>query len=203
MANPLDEQKTKEIAEDNEDERGEPDYGDLLESPKPVGTGSDAGVPEFKVGEPSDKPTTKEIVDNAKKAIEDIESGRNIDVLQVQTMCDPNMRRQMELHWEAIRKLDENFREQERREFTELVNRSNKAMEQSLSNAEQVGGTPLMSELIERTNSNAWLDASPLRLRHVENGEGDENVVELFDSVTNRVIHSLRFPKADSRRTKK
>lgn len=200
------EQKVKDVVEtDTESEQAEPDYGEVVDSPKPmVKTPSDAdvGVPVVEVGE-SDKPTTQEILDNAGEAITDIESGRNIDIHMVQTMCDPNMRRLMELRSELHQKSYESFREEERLKLTAIVDRSNKAMEHSLNNAEQVGGVKLMAELIERTNSNAWLDGSPLRLRQVENGEGDENVVELVDSATNKVIHSMRFPKADSRRAKK
>ncbi|MBY0552342.1 MAG: hypothetical protein K2W95_33995 [Candidatus Obscuribacterales bacterium] len=200
------EQKIEDVVEnETENEQAEPDYGEVVDSPKPIvqaSSDADVGVPVVKLGE-GDKPTTREIVDNANKAISDIESGSNIDIGMVQKRCDPNMKHLMELQHKMIEEDYQNYREQQRREFIELVNRTNKAMEHSLSNAEEVGGTPLMSELIERTNSNAWLDASPLRLRHVDGGEGDENVVELFDSATNKVIHSLRFPKADSRRTKK
>jgi hypothetical protein len=65
----------------------------------------------------------------------------------------------------------------------------------SITNAEEVGQSDLVNEIMETTNSNLWLDGSLFRIRRVtpESGHPAERHFEVYNKNTGEVEQSINF----------
>lgn len=145
------------------------------------------------ITEKNDAAPDKELPKQVQNSIKDIVDGVNKDPGRIDVACNRNIRNLVRVEKE----IDLNPQSQETYDREQVRD----AMTKSLSNAESVGGQSLLGSLIERTNSELWLNGDGVQLRQ-GSGDADENVIELFDSARNKVIHTIRFPRGDKKSDK-